>query len=399
MVAELPAAGRARTGGGKGDETAEGAVRRRLHGSWRVRARAALLPAVHSGTAHVAAVQSAFRHDALDPLMRAVSWAGTHEFYVMTLPLFFWFGAGRLGLHLTMLLGTGIYAGNCAKDLLALPRPSGTHVDVAGDGEHAREFGWPSTHAVCASVMPFYIFIFAFWAGGADGASPETADAVRGPALVLAVFTSLLLAFSRLYLGMHSPVDIAAGFAIGGALLAAWCAALGPLVDALVASDAVNVPLWSAAAAVGAVVLHPVAPARCPCYTDSVCFIGTLAGAVSSLWAFRRAGVAPVGPTGDLPFDLAAASPAVVLARVALGLTTTLVARSAAKAASGAVARRLVSYKSPHHTTEEFCEELARSASWYHAVDALCLTRLVTYAVMTAAATVLSPAAFHAIGI
>lgn len=106
----------------------------------------------------------------------------------------------RLSAYLALSTLLAYSAGMIAKELVARPRPllifDGVTVRDAG----AFGFGFPSVHTAFATVLAF-------------GLWPWLPKRYRW-VLVLWV---VIVAFSRLYLGVHAPLDIIGGFAIGSA--------------------------------------------------------------------------------------------------------------------------------------------------------------------------------------
>lgn len=148
--------------------------------------------------------------------------------YLTVLPLVLWRGELQLGRQLTVLMSTCLYAGNAMKDALCAPRPPSPPVRRTGDAKqaaNAKEYGLPSSHVLSSFCMIVYPLCFYAW---------ETGE-LRGAALVgwasLATAAIALIAFARLHLGMHSLIDVQAGF-LGGIVLLVYWLTLDQTVDA-----------------------------------------------------------------------------------------------------------------------------------------------------------------------
>lgn len=110
-------------------------------------------------------------------------------------------------------VGSGAILGNLLKHGFDRPRP-----DIVEHLTHAASSSFPSGHATLAAVT--YLTLGALIARGQpDG---------RLKALVLggAILITLLVGFSRVYLGVHWPTDVLAGWCLGAAWAALWWLAL-----------------------------------------------------------------------------------------------------------------------------------------------------------------------------
>lgn len=162
------------------------------------------------------------------------------------------------------------------KDLLEAPRPADccfdapqklniTVKDYSGDIED----GIPSAHC-CGSVMLLYYAIYA-------AADHLPADAL--PYVQLGAATWVLwIAYGRLYLGVHSPIDLVMGALLGWSLLALWQHIEEQYITWLLTSQHLH---WQALLASFALLRSYPMPSR---YTDtinySIAWLGGWAGVV-----------------------------------------------------------------------------------------------------------------------
>jgi len=147
------------------------------------------------------------------------------EFYLLALPILFWNIDYRLARHMTLVVCFGLLWGNLMKDVFRLPRPVNVepkvwvaHVAVqiagAGDGggTACRDFGFPSTHAMNSVSNALFWVMYSLQHGIAGKAT--------NPVLLFvgALVWISSITFSRIYLGVHSPMDIKGGLLLGLAL-------------------------------------------------------------------------------------------------------------------------------------------------------------------------------------
>ncbi len=137
----------------------------------------------------------------LDRIFRAITFMGGGEFYLLLLPLIFWCVDFRLGARLAMLLLLSSYLNANMKDLFQQPRPF--DIDPSVQLSNADGYGLPSGHAQSSIVV---------WASIATWAHKMWLS-------VVAIGLIAIIGFSRIYLGVHFPTDVLAGWSIGGALL------------------------------------------------------------------------------------------------------------------------------------------------------------------------------------
>jgi membrane-associated phospholipid phosphatase len=138
--------------------------------------------------------------------MKLASVPGDPIFYLIIIPAVYWCRDARAGFRLAMLLAVSCWINQAAKVLLHTPRPFWTDPEVRALTCPAT-FGMPSGHAqVAASMLGYagaYLRRNAVWAG-----------------LAAAV---LFVGFSRIFLGVHTPADVLAG----------WCAGIAVLIGFL----------------------------------------------------------------------------------------------------------------------------------------------------------------------
>ncbi len=140
---------------------------------------------------------------ALTFLMKGFTALGSEWFYFAILPLVYWCVDRRRGARLGLVFFVSSFLNLWLKDLCAQPRPY--ELDPKLGMAHEASYGLPSGHAQGTTV---------FWGLVAR-------DIARPWGVLLAVFLPLVVGVSRVYLGVHFPTDVFAGWALGLVILAA----------------------------------------------------------------------------------------------------------------------------------------------------------------------------------
>jgi membrane-associated phospholipid phosphatase len=163
----------------------------------------------------------------LTAVVKSFTALGTELFYVPALLLLFWCVDAKKGARLGFIIMLSTFANGFFKELLKQPRPFALEPSVGLAFEQS--YGIPSGHA---QLSLCFALPLAIWAGGVGPARGNRGGvAIRlGAALFI-----LCIAFTRLYLGVHFPTDILAGWLLGGAILGLWFLLeprIAPLLDA-----------------------------------------------------------------------------------------------------------------------------------------------------------------------
>jgi membrane-associated phospholipid phosphatase len=151
---------------------------------------------------------------ALDLPFKAFTFMGDQPFFMLLLPLVYWCVNRRIGARLTILFLFSAYLNTVAKVLAAQPRPYQYDPRVL-PLHKASGGGFPSGHTQNAVVVWGYL---------------ASHFRRRGP-WTLAGCLMLLIPLSRLYLGVHFPIDLLGGYLLGAALLLLYLR-LEPVVEA-----------------------------------------------------------------------------------------------------------------------------------------------------------------------
>ncbi|MDR0475696.1 MAG: phosphatase PAP2 family protein [Treponema sp.] len=114
----------------------------------------------------------------------------------------------KRGARLGIVLIISAWLNAFLKSLLMQPRPF--TLDASLGLAHELSYGLPSGHAQMSLTL---LILLAYWAG----------DKYKSKKIIIwiaALFLALLVGFSRVYLGVHFPTDLAGGWLAGGLILA-----------------------------------------------------------------------------------------------------------------------------------------------------------------------------------
>nr|HRJ44660.1 phosphatase PAP2 family protein [Caldilineaceae bacterium] len=204
----------------------------------------------------------------LDLYFRFATFLGVEEFFLLALPAILWLYNKKLGRRLVYLLIFTSWVNESLKNLFQLPRPS---LPLAQAEDVI--YGLPSGHAQNGAVLWGYAGL------KLRGLGPWV--------LWLAVWIVLSIAFSRLYLGVHYPMDVLAGLFVGTLLLAGIIWAEPRLARWYGALSTRQVALFASLLAVLMLALHPTGGQPWP-LENIVSEAGLLIGGLIGLDVERR---------------------------------------------------------------------------------------------------------------
>ncbi|MDX1779406.1 MAG: phosphatase PAP2 family protein [Thermodesulfobacteriota bacterium] len=157
-------------------------------------------PVLQWGLEVIRALQQ-IQHPLLNAVFLVVTSLGSGIFFLFVLPLLFWCVDYTLGLRVTVLCSVSAFCNFSLKDLFAQPRPFDLDPSVALTT--ARGYGLPSGHSQGSLVL---------WGSIAEWVK-------RRWFWVVTITLVILIGFSRVYLGVHFPSDVVAGWFLGCAFL------------------------------------------------------------------------------------------------------------------------------------------------------------------------------------
>ncbi|KAF8268554.1 hypothetical protein EI94DRAFT_1778532 [Lactarius quietus] len=251
--------------------------------TWRLAVRRKCLAVVEWESEVIARLQAKVRSPWLDTYFVYASMLGTHTFFLVFLPVFFFFGHDDLGRGLCYALALGVYTSSFLKDLACSPRPYSPPVVRLTVGSHHLEYGFPSTH--CANSVSMALFLGAHvYDLHLLGSLSTTAFATWIVVLFVYVFS---IVGSRVYAGMHGFMDCSIGSILG---VISWLLQrlVMPEVEKWVQSSGWNAPLIVTAICLLLVNQHPSPVDDCPCFEDAIAFVSVFLGIVVSFWCSKR---------------------------------------------------------------------------------------------------------------
>ncbi|KDE03892.1 hypothetical protein MVLG_05646 [Microbotryum lychnidis-dioicae p1A1 Lamole] len=239
---------------------------------WRDRLRKLLVRNLQREMGTLVWIQASLRTPARDDYFVKTSLLGTHSFFMICVPMPFWFGHGSVGRGLLYVLAAGGYTTSVLKDLLCVPRPYSPPLVRLSVGTHALEYGFPSTHSTTTVSMALY-FAGLLWHSGFENSLVNLVGYI-----VLAIIC-VSVVFGRLYTGMHSITDVIVG-TLMGVLCWLWYYVYETSVEHFTLRNGPLVPLIMAPSTLLLVFVHPAPAEDCPCFEDAVAFVSVAAGIV-----------------------------------------------------------------------------------------------------------------------
>ncbi|MCX8059088.1 MAG: phosphatase PAP2 family protein [Spirochaetes bacterium] len=126
-----------------------------------------------------------------------LSFLGSEKFYLIILPLLFWCIDEKGAYKLTILFFISYFINDYLKSLFKIPRPFSINKNIAIAYEES--FSFPSAHSQGSATI--YGAISLRFKGFLK--------------ILFLIFLPILIALSRIYLGVHYPIDIICGLIIG----------------------------------------------------------------------------------------------------------------------------------------------------------------------------------------
>jgi len=162
-------------------------------------------PVLQWGLDFIRAVQTV-SNPALTFIMRLITAMGGLVIFLPSLLVLYWCVNEKKGLRLCLMLVISVWVNLSLKFFLDQPRPFFEDYDPSVGIISERMGGLPSGHAQNTLVV---FFILASWVK-------------KNWIYICTAVLCLLIGFSRIYLGVHFPTDVIAGWIIGGIILCGY---------------------------------------------------------------------------------------------------------------------------------------------------------------------------------
>lgn len=301
---------------------------------------------------------------------------GDEFFYSIFFTFWFWNVDGAVGRRVVLVWAFCMYIGQSLKDIIQWPRPASPPV-IKLEEKWNLEYGMPSTHAIVGSAVPLAIIFFT--------SSRYVYPVWIGVLIAATLCTTVCL--SRVYLGMHSVLDIIAGLTLVAVLL--------PLVIPLV--DAVDT--FFLKHEVGGVCLMACGVLLCLCYPsgdrwtpargDTFVILGSAVGLNLGGWMNYQLGIIRGPPAANPPYPVIWPGSTMILQTVirqCLGLILVIISKTTTK--------KLIAYGRTKLQLKD--ERLGNNNT---GISTELVTKYFTYTVVGFTVTHIIPNVFRSLGI
>lgn len=249
---------------------------------------------------------------------------GNELFYITFFPFVIWNVDAFVGRRLIMVWVWVMYLGQCTKDVIGWSRPASPPV-VKVEMFYNSEYSMPSTHAMSGTAIPFSLFIMTYgrW------------EYSFSLGFSLALCWCLLVCVSRIYMGMHSVLDVIVGVLYSVLILLVFLPALD-LIDGFNLTYR-YAPLIIISLHLGLGLFSFNLDTWSTSRGDTAQILGTGAGVALASHINHHLGLMPDPTPDQLPFTVPALSAGLVgmaLLRVFLGVLVLMATRALMKAAT-----------------------------------------------------------------
>ncbi|XP_034555570.1 sphingosine-1-phosphate phosphatase 1-like [Notolabrus celidotus] len=247
---------------------------------------------------------------------------GNEMFFIIFFPYLFWNIDALVSRRLIVVWAWNLFVGQSTKDMIRWSRPASPPV-VKVEVFYNSEYSMPSTHAMTGTAIPFCLFMLTYgrW----------EYSFLFG--LSVALSWSILVCVSRVYMGMHSILEVITGFLYTLLILAFFYPILDKIDNFYMMDRFAPLVIIMSHVSLGLVAfsLDSWSTSR----GDTAQALGTGAGAALATHANYQLGLLLDPPLSSLPLTLPSLSVSMValsLLRFFIGVAVILVTRMVMKA-------------------------------------------------------------------
>ncbi|KAI3364320.1 hypothetical protein L3Q82_011120 [Scortum barcoo] len=247
---------------------------------------------------------------------------GNEMFFIVFFPFLFWNIDALVSRRLIVVWAWNLFVGQTTKDMVRWSRPASPPV-VKVEVFYNSEYSMPSTHAMTGTAIPFCVFMltygrwqYPFFFG-----------------FFVALSWSVLVCVSRVYMGMHSVLEVITGFLYSLCVLAFFQPILGKIDTFYMTNHYAPLVIIVSHVSLGLVAfsLDSWSTSR----GDTAQGLGTAVGAALATYANYQLGLQLDPPLSSLPLTLPPLSISLVvlsLLRFMIGVAVLLLTRMVMKA-------------------------------------------------------------------
>lgn len=196
---------------------------------------------------------------------------GNEVFYILFFSIGLWAFDSYVSRKTSIVWCVIMYVGQAAKDLICWPRPASPPA-VRLEGRYELEYGMPSTHAMVGVVIPFGLLYYTY--------GYYEYNLILGT--LVAVVWCVLVSFSRLYLGMHSVLDILVGI-VCAFIIMAVCIPFVDMIDCLLIAHPWCFPVFNLVC-IGLCLAYPELKVWSTARGDTTQVLAVFSGIYQGLW-------------------------------------------------------------------------------------------------------------------
>ncbi|EGF99841.1 uncharacterized protein MELLADRAFT_118208 [Melampsora larici-populina 98AG31] len=254
--------------------------------NFRFKIRSQLLRSLNAEISILHQIQIKTKSPLLDFIMLNSSWLGSHSFFILTLPLCFWFDQNPTQARSHVyILSNSVYLTGFLKDYLCVPRPFSPPIKRLTISNHESEYGFPSTHSATSVTTIFMILNHLSQLN-------HLSTSFRWSTYLILFIYGILLIFGRIYCGMHSIQDVMMGCLIGFLVYVSHEFYLLDCLTQILEFDfmksdfmifkILNIPIMIISIGLFFTSLYPEPIDNCPCFEDSTAFLAVSIGIMIS---------------------------------------------------------------------------------------------------------------------